>query len=203
MSKRVSSRLKTTSTAPAHLVEALVTKGQQAGQLTESEIVAVFGDLASEEARAFLKRLEGITVVSDAEEFETQDGTTEMAAVEEIEGEDALDDEPVLVEEDFEEEDLDDLDDTLSELGIAGELGGDDEELDFDDFDLDDVGFDTADESDNDLLALADDPVRMYLKEIGQVELLDSNRETWLSVQITAVMFLNRLVDTLTKEGQT
>lgn len=28
---------------------------------------------------------------------------------------------------------------------------------------------------------LADDPVRMYLKEIGQVQLLDPDRETWLS----------------------
>ncbi len=204
MTKRASSRTKTTSTAvAAHLVEALAAKGQQTGQLTESEIIAVFGDLASEDAQAFLKRLEGITVVSDAKEFDAQNSTTEMAVVEEVEIEDTLDDEPVLVEEDFEEEELDDLDDTLSELGIAGEMAGDEDELDFDEFDLDDVGFDSADESDNDLLALADDPVRMYLKEIGQVELLDSNRETWLSVQITAVMFLNRLVDALTKEGQT
>ncbi|MBI5930162.1 MAG: RNA polymerase sigma factor RpoD [Chloroflexi bacterium] len=201
MTKRAGSRQKTVDT---YLVEALVAKGQQTGQIAESEIIAIFGDLASEEAQTFLMRLEGITVVSDAEDFEAQDNTSEAAPVEEVELEDSLDDEPVLVEEDFEEEELEDLDDTLSELGIAGGLAGEDDEIDFDDFDADDDGgFDSSDDNDNDLLALADDPVRMYLKEIGQVELLDSNRETWLSVQITAVMFLNRLVDTLTKEGQT
>lgn len=45
-----------------------------------------------------------------------------------------------------------------------------------------------------------DDPVRIYLKEIGQVELLDSNRETWLSVQIAAVVFLNHLTERLAEE---
>ncbi len=36
------------------------------------------------------------------------------------------------------------------------------------------------------LTELADDPVRMYLKEIGQVPLLDSDREVWLSTQMLA-----------------
>ena len=35
-------------------------------------------------------------------------------------------------------------------------------------------------------LELADDPVRMYLREIGQVSLLNADQETWLSVQILA-----------------
>jgi RNA polymerase primary sigma factor len=48
-----------------------------------------------------------------------------------------------------------------------------------------------------DTFALADDPVRMYLKEIGQVPLLDSNRETWLSTQIAAEQLLQRLIDML------
>jgi RNA polymerase primary sigma factor len=43
--------------------------------------------------------------------------------------------------------------------------------------------------------ALSDDPVRMYLKEIGQVPLLDPNRETWLSVQMTAEVLLESLRD--------
>jgi len=34
---------------------------------------------------------------------------------------------------------------------------------------------------------LADDPVRMYLKEIGQVRLLDTDQEVWLATQMTAV----------------
>jgi len=39
--------------------------------------------------------------------------------------------------------------------------------------------------------SLADDPVRMYLKEIGQVQLLDPDRETWLSSRIAAFGLLN------------
>ena len=35
-------------------------------------------------------------------------------------------------------------------------------------------------------LELTNDPVRMYLKEIGQVQLLDSNQESWLSAQMAA-----------------
>jgi len=41
--------------------------------------------------------------------------------------------------------------------------------------------------------SLADDPVRMYLKEIGQVQLLDPDRETWLSSRIAAFGLLNTL----------
>ncbi len=42
-----------------------------------------------------------------------------------------------------------------------------------------------------------DDPVRMYLKEIGQVPLLDSRREIWLSTQIAAERHLEALRDEL------
>jgi len=48
-----------------------------------------------------------------------------------------------------------------------------------------------------DAAALADDPVRMYLKEIGQVPLLDSNRETWLSIQVASERLLENLRDSL------
>jgi RNA polymerase primary sigma factor len=48
-----------------------------------------------------------------------------------------------------------------------------------------------------DSVALADDPVRMYLKEIGQVPLLDTNRETWLSTQVMAERLLQSFMDTL------
>jgi RNA polymerase primary sigma factor len=48
-----------------------------------------------------------------------------------------------------------------------------------------------------DAAALADDPVRMYLKEIGQVLLLDTNRETWLSTQVAADQLLQSLIDSL------
>ena len=46
-------------------------------------------------------------------------------------------------------------------------------------------------------LPLSDDPVRMYLKEIGQVPLLDSNREMWLSTKIAAERHLEALRDEL------
>jgi RNA polymerase primary sigma factor len=45
--------------------------------------------------------------------------------------------------------------------------------------------------------SLADDPVRMYLKEIGQVPLLDTNRETWLSAQMASERLVENLKDTL------
>ena len=44
---------------------------------------------------------------------------------------------------------------------------------------------------------LTDDPVRMYLKEIGQVPLLNNNREMWLSAQIAAEHQLEALRDEL------
>jgi len=37
----------------------------------------------------------------------------------------------------------------------------------------------------------------MYLKEIGQVPLLDSNRETWLSIQVASERLLENLRDSL------
>jgi RNA polymerase primary sigma factor len=43
------------------------------------------------------------------------------------------------------------------------------------------------------LSELADDPVRMYLKEIGQVQLLDSDREIWLATQMLAAQRYQRL----------
>jgi len=53
-----------------------------------------------------------------------------------------------------------------------------------------------------DAAALADDPVRMYLKEIGQVQLLDPDRETWLSSQITACNLLTHVTQQLAGEAQ-
>jgi RNA polymerase primary sigma factor len=67
----------------------------------------------------------------------------------------------------------------------------------------DDEDYDDEDDSDEDIeedlteLAPADDPVRMYLKEIGQVPLLDTNREMWLSMQIASERLMNELADEL------
>jgi RNA polymerase primary sigma factor len=40
---------------------------------------------------------------------------------------------------------------------------------------------------------LADDPVRMYLKEIGQVKLLKPTQEFWLATKVSAAVLLNEL----------
>jgi RNA polymerase primary sigma factor len=65
---------------------------------------------------------------------------------------------------------------------------------------LDDELEDEFDEDEDEEYANAmptDDPVRMYLKEIGQVPLLDSNREMWLSAQIAAEQLYQKLSDEL------
>jgi len=84
--------------------------------------------------------------------------------------------------------------DELEDMGIdlVGENGDPHAFLmEPDDEDLEEVEDDNFDEARLDGVSLADDPVRMYLKEIGQVHLLDPNRETWLSSQMAAVTLLN------------
>ncbi len=44
------------------------------------------------------------------------------------------------------------------------------------------------------LTELADDPVRMYLKEIGQTPLLDADRELWLATRMLAYQVLQRML---------
>lgn len=75
----------------------------------------------------------------------------------------------------------------------------DDVFLDVDDDD--ELGDDDFEEEEDDFtgVAPADDPVRMYLKEIGQVPLLDTNREMWLSAQIAAGRLLEELTDELAR----
>ncbi|HEC23843.1 MAG TPA: RNA polymerase sigma factor RpoD [Chloroflexi bacterium] len=49
---------------------------------------------------------------------------------------------------------------------------------------------------------LANDPVRMYLKEIGQVQLLDSDQEIWLSAQMAASRRIEELQQRLAVDGR-
>ena len=44
---------------------------------------------------------------------------------------------------------------------------------------------------------LSDDPVRMYLKEIGQVRLLDNQQEVWLAIQMSAAGYLEQMREKL------
>ena len=82
---------------------------------------------------------------------------------------------------------IDDVDDSSDEYELANATNEDDESL----ADAAAARIDAA--------ALADDPVRMYLKEIGQVPLLDTNREIWLSIQIASGYLLQTLTDQLSK----
>ncbi len=66
-----------------------------------------------------------------------------------------------------------------------------------DNYATDRLGADDSQEVDPDKLSTSDDPVKMYLTEIGRVPLLDSNREMWLSAQIAAEKHLELLRDQL------
>jgi RNA polymerase primary sigma factor len=92
--------------------------------------------------------------------------------------------------------------DQLEDLGveIIADNHGADYGPDLDDVENDELDITELDPAENDMdiarleaAALADDPVRMYLKEIGQVQLLDPDRETWLSSQIAACHLLSSI----------
>jgi RNA polymerase primary sigma factor len=91
----------------------------------------------------------------------------------------------------------------LEEMGI--QLPSDEADafiLDAED-DFDEEEAEVFDESRIDATALADDPVRMYLKEIGQVQLLNPNRETWLSSQMAAISLLKQIIEIAHERGET
>src|SRR3990172_6563465 len=50
-------------------------------------------------------------------------------------------------------------------------------------------------------IELADDPVRMYLREIGQVHLLNADQETWLAARLLALRRARALRERLTALG--
>jgi RNA polymerase primary sigma factor len=99
------------------------------------------------------------------------------------------------------DDDLDDLDDDdlLYDSPLKDDEGA---EVLFDD-DLEDVEDDQllGEGARLDNITLSDDPVRMYLKEIGQVPLLDTNRETWLSAQMVVDRLLQSIIDTLCEKA--
>jgi RNA polymerase primary sigma factor len=90
--------------------------------------------------------------------------------------------------------------DQLEEMGVevlpdsSADEGYDADENDEADVDVDLEGAeDNLDITRLEVVSMADDPVRMYLKEIGQVQLLDPDRETWLSSQIAADVLLTSI----------
>jgi RNA polymerase primary sigma factor len=105
-----------------------------------------------------------------------------------------IDAEDVTAEEESEvEEILDTEEDGISE-GAEGEINEEDLEA------LEEEGL--AEEVDGEELLegieLSDDPVRMYLREIGQVSLLSPDQETWLAVQIMAQRHLSAVRERVT-----
>lgn len=99
-------------------------------------------------------------------------------------------------------EEFDDSDDvdafgTIQVVSVDGIIDNLDDFAD----ELDDEFADEDEDEGEDVFSVAvgiDDPVRMYLKEIGQVSLLDSNREMWLASQIAAERLLQQHMDELT-----
>ncbi|MFP4321974.1 MAG: sigma-70 family RNA polymerase sigma factor [Anaerolineales bacterium] len=100
----------------------------------------------------------------------------------------------------FDDPDSQAAQDFIEELetnGVEIVSSDDDDETDDDLQEIDDADDDADDDDDDEpereVGTVSDDPVRMYLKEIGQVELLTQNHETWLSAQITAMMQIQHL----------
>jgi RNA polymerase primary sigma factor len=52
------------------------------------------------------------------------------------------------------------------------------------------------------IVSTSDDPVRLYLREIGRINLLDADREFWLSSRMKAVNLLEEVEGNLLKSGQ-
>ena len=102
--------------------------------------------------------------------FDDPDGEDALAFLEKLEAN--------HIEVILSDDDDDDSDDDMLELSSN--------DLDDDDYDVKLTPSETG--------TVSDDPVRMYLKEIGQVELLNQNREMWLAAQIASIT----LVDTVT-----
>jgi RNA polymerase primary sigma factor len=101
-------------------------------------------------------------------------------------------------EDDVEEVDIVDDDDSDSDSDFETPTASASDEIDFipeAEEDLEDESF--SEGAYADVTVPTDDPVRMYLKEIGQVSLLDGNREVWLSTQLAAEQLLLVLTDRL------
>jgi RNA polymerase primary sigma factor len=84
-----------------------------------------------------------------------------------------------------EETDLDELT-YADEDSISDSAEGDVSEEDLEALEEEGLGEELEGEEILEGLELTDDPVRMYLREIGQVNLLSPDQETWLAVQILA-----------------
>jgi len=100
-----------------------------------------------------------------------------------------------------------DLEETEAGLDDLGKTGDDEDVALPDEPDLAELDEIESEEEDEDTALavetdLSDDPVRMYLKEIGQVRLLESQQEVWLAIQMSAPEQLARVRDRLQTAGK-
>ena len=94
---------------------------------------------------------------------------------------------------------LRDVEGLLSEGGLDEEGEPDEEELSREEQELEELAKDeplNILENPSLMIELSDDPVRLYLKEIGGIDLLDTDHEFWLSTRMVAA----RRVDTLARQ---
>jgi len=94
---------------------------------------------------------------------------------------------------------MDVVKEVLSEAGLEEKGEPDDATLSQEKKDLDQIAKDKPSEILKDpsmVVELSDDPVRLYLKEIGGIDLLDPNQEFWLATQMEA----SRRVASLTRQ---
>jgi Sigma-70 factor, region 1. len=104
-----------------------------------------------------------------------------------VEAEEPSLDEPEAVSED-------ELDPARDELEVE-EMPFDADEGEPGEEELEEIEEEGLDEASLSLAELADDPVRMYLKEIGQVPLLGPDQEVWLATHMMAERHLQTLIN--------
>lgn len=158
----------------------LIEDGQKKGFVILEDITAVYEE-DSDEFEAIVKKLDdkGIDVVN----------SSDMVSLEIEENLDGIDlddiEDELLIDEDL---DLDiefDLEEEIDEDAIQNELG--------------DLSITNITSLGNNLRV--DDPVRMYLKEIGQVELLGNDREIELAIMVQEGAIADRELRAARKAG--
>jgi RNA polymerase primary sigma factor len=153
--------------------QSLLSKAEREKQIYEADILNTFGDPESEAAQRFYDRLQEL----DVEIIPIEEEEEEELGLEPESDLEELDTELESSEEELEELEEEEEEEEEEEAAYSDGIGIGD-------------------------LELANDPVRMYLKEIGQVQLLDSDQEIWLSAQMAASRRVDMLRAKLETDGQ-
>ncbi len=153
-------------------MKALLKKGEEQGYLAQEEILALFPDMKLGDRRMAL--------------------FYDLVFERGIRVQEPLNEE----EEDAEEEgDIEDIaDEDIADIDLDGEFGI---EIDADEDGMDDEPLTIRDTASGDM---SSDPVRMYLREIGRVDLLDPDEEMRLAVQMSAPRYVVKVLVQLLAE---